>query len=204
MVIGILILLGLLVYLLVSTGVVIWAVRYARQHDKAGWKWGLSAALLMYLLLFWDWIPTAVMYRHDCTTRAGFTVFKTLDEWKRKNPGVAETLVAIRNAPREVSGNRVRHPLNQRFAWDIVTTRHPLSIREREERIVDTKTGEVLARYIDFYTDFTTRTEVRNFHDLKVWMSWRSCENPELPEQIMFNGYQQSVELLGGNSNEHK
>jgi len=196
MIIGLAILVGLVVYLLVSL-IVIWlSVRTARRHGKSGWRSGLIAAAVMYLLVFWDWIPTDVMYRYDCSSKAGFTQYETLEQWKAKNPGVAETLKPSRNLNSTRNGNRERYQLNQRFAWDIIYTKHPLHILEREERIVDTKTGDVLARYVDFSTTQHTRDPHR-FFDLKIWVGGQSCEASDLPEQIRFNGYQQSVQLLG-------
>jgi len=198
MVIGLPIVFGLLVYLLISLGIVIWVTRHARRQGRSGWKKGLLAVLVMYLLVFWDWIPTVIMYRYDCSTRAGFTVYKSLDEWKQENPGVIETLHPIDNAAWITTGSKRRVPLNQRFAWGTITTSHPFYIREREERIVDIRTGEVLARYIDFYTDFTTRTKVCNFHDLKVWMSWGSCERDgHKVNRGKYYDYEASIESIG-------
>jgi hypothetical protein len=37
-----------------------------------------------------------------------------------------------------------RYQLNQRFVWDIIYKPHWFHIREREERIIDTKNGEKL------------------------------------------------------------
>ena len=33
-----------------------------------------------------------VMYHYECKNNAGFTQYKTLDQWKQENPGVWETL----------------------------------------------------------------------------------------------------------------
>jgi len=47
-------------YVLISIGVVAWAINYAKKHNKSAKRWGWGAALGMYLLIFWDWIPTVL------------------------------------------------------------------------------------------------------------------------------------------------
>ncbi len=186
MIIGIAIFIGLGLYLLVSLMVVWRSVRAAKRRGKSGWLWGSIAATVMYLLVFWDWIPTRIMYRNYCSHDAGFTQYQTLKEWKAKNPGVAETLQPSKDLNSTRERNRERYVLNQRFAWDIVYTKHPLHILEREERIVDRKTDEVLARYVDFSTTQNSR-EPRSFYDLKIWVGGQSCEaDSAKPNERMF------------------
>jgi hypothetical protein len=62
-------------------------------------------ALVMYHLVFWDWVPTVVAHQYYCATEAGFWVYKTVDEWKAENPGVMETLVASKGAPSARKGD---------------------------------------------------------------------------------------------------
>ena len=82
-------------YLLISIGVVVGTVSYARKHGRSVKRWGWGAALVMWLIPFWDWLPTVAAHQYYCATESGFWVYKTLDQWKKENPGVAETLVAI-------------------------------------------------------------------------------------------------------------
>jgi len=82
------------IYLLISFLVVRWSIGYARKNGKSVKKWGWGAALVMYLIPFWDWIPTVATHQFYCAKDAGFWVYKTLDQWKAENPGVMEGLVA--------------------------------------------------------------------------------------------------------------
>ena len=86
-------------YLLISIGVVAWAIRHAKKNGKSKKRWGWSAALVMYLIPFWDWLPTVAVHQYYCAKESGFWVYKTMDQWKAENPGVAETLVANKGAP---------------------------------------------------------------------------------------------------------
>ena len=77
-------------YMLISIGVVMSATTYAHTHGKSVKRWGWSAVLVMYLIPFWDWLPTIATHRYSCTTQSGFWIYKTLDQWKKENPGVME------------------------------------------------------------------------------------------------------------------
>jgi len=144
-------------YLLISIGVVAWAIRYARKSGKSAKRWGWGALLVMYLIPFWDWIPTVAVHQYYCAKDSGFWVYKTLDQWKAENPGVMETLVANKGAPSSREGDMDNYVdtyfLNQRFNWVVKKTGPLMLNRWRwEKEVLDTKTSEVLMRYVDFST----------------------------------------------------
>lgn len=198
--IGLLVLLFLILYLWLSKVVIRITARWAKDSGRNPTYWALIAGLGMFLLMFWDLIPTHVQHRYYCATEGGLTVYKTLEQWKDENPGISETLTLIKNPERITTGNTVRRVLNQRFARDTVTEMHPLHLRERNERIVDIKTGEILARYVNFDTDVrgvALTTSSRGIRDYKFWLSARRCEIGGMPQKIQFNGYQQSIQIQG-------
>ena len=150
-------------YFLISIGVVRKAIAYARANGKSAKRWGWGAAIGMYLLVFWDWIPTVVAHKYYCSTEAGFWVYKTPEQWKKENPGVLEGLVANK-VPVLISheGNenswKDAEMLNQRIK--IVSKRNGELFLHRwrwEGVWVDSKNNEILARYIDFYTSHERR-----------------------------------------------
>lgn len=142
---GLMFLLAFLIYLVIAIGVVVLVVRWAKKRNRKSWLWGGLAAFVMYNIVFWDWIPTVVAHKYYCSTQAGFWVYKTLDQWKAENPGLAKTLVLPRDRTpqtRWVSNGYVEvHPLNQRFNW--VVNSHSktffLHISKREEEVIDAK-----------------------------------------------------------------
>lgn len=79
-------------YLVVAIIAVTGAARFARKHGRSGARWGLGAALVMYLIPFWDLLPTVIADKYHCANDAGFFVYKTVDRWKEQNPGVMATL----------------------------------------------------------------------------------------------------------------
>ena len=90
--IGLMYLLFFSAYALISLAVVVGVVKWARKRGRSTFRWGFAAAFIMYNLVFWDWIPSIIQHEYYCRTKAGFWVYKTLDQWKMENPGVLETL----------------------------------------------------------------------------------------------------------------
>jgi hypothetical protein len=160
---GFVILLVMVVYLAISLGVVAWAIKHAKSNGLSVKKWGWGTALVMYMIPFWDWLPTVAVHQYYCAKDSGFWVYKTLDQWKAENSGVMETLVANKAA---VSIQNA-YVLNQRFNWVIKQERYfPLNYMMREEQqVVDSKTDEVLARYVDFSTVHERRQA--------GWVGWK-------------------------------
>jgi len=154
-------------YLLISIGVVALAIRYARKSGKSAKRWGWGALLVMYLIPFWDWIPTVAVHQYYCAKDSGFWVYKTLDQWKAENPGVMETLVENNKSPEGIAPDwplEHRHNMsiahiNERFG---MTYKNHLSSSEERElflnvwrwkyELQDKNTGEILARQVDFST----------------------------------------------------
>jgi hypothetical protein len=91
---------AVILYLLVSMILINLAKRFASKYDLNPKYWGRAGWLVMLLIPFWDWLPTIAVHHYACATQAGFWNYKTLDLWKRENPGVFETL-AVDHLPSE-------------------------------------------------------------------------------------------------------
>ncbi len=176
-----LVIIGVLaIYLLISIAVVIGAIKFAKNNSKSAMRWGCGAALIMYLIPFWDWIPTVAVHQYYCKAESGFWVYKSLDQWKKENPGVAETLVANNGAPSIRQGDMTNYAdtyfLNQRFNWIVKHNGQFLFNRWRhEQEIVDAKTAEVLAKYVDFSTSQIRRQA--GWTGWKIWLDVRHCRD---------------------------
>ena len=135
-----------------------WGMWFAQRRALAAgeppnvarrWKYGVLGAVL--LLLFWDWLPTWIAYEYY-SRQAGLQVFKTLEQWKAENPGVAETLEAFqlnsdadkRSAMVYLPNGVFRHPLNERFAVDEWKETPFLSVRVWRRQLIDPKAKAVL------------------------------------------------------------
>lgn len=185
---GFVILIAMFLYLLISLGVVAWAISHAKKNGMSMKRWGWGAALVMYLIPFWDLIPTVATHQFYCAKDSGFWVYKTIDQWKTENPGVMETLVEINNSPEGMSpnwpsdnwrGKKIAR-INQRFGMMYID--HLSSSDEGElfpnvwrwkYEFLDKKTGEVLARQIDFSSG--NDGYIGGMHSMKFWLTNEHC-----------------------------
>lgn len=150
---GLIIFAAIGLYLLISFGVVKGAINHARNQGKSVKRWGWGAVLVIYLIPFWDWIPTVATHQYYCATEAGFWVYKTPEQWKKENPGVMATLMATDIWRHQKVDGKDVDTINERMNLvhakqdELFLHRWP-DIRE----LVDVKTHEVLARYVGFST----------------------------------------------------
>ena len=174
---GLVILGALALYLLLSIAVVIGAIKYAKNNSKSAKRWGWSAVLVMYLIPFWDWIPTVAVHQYYCATEAGFWGYKTPEQWKKENPGVILTLSGATSTQKNENGYQETHQINQRLKWVIAlhSATIVLQVAKREEVIVDTANDRVLARFIDF-----SRGNQRSTGAVKFWLVSRDCTGGEI------------------------
>ncbi len=175
---GFVILMVMGAYLLISIAVVAWVVTYAQKHNRRGWLWGLMAAFVMYNLVFWDWIPTVVVHKYYCKKEAGFWVYKTLEQWKKENPGVMEGLVTQKIPPHEFSGH-TNDLISTTFWNSRIKSVHQFSgpkfihVWRREDALIDIKTGETLALYVDYSTSQERRQA--GWSGWKFWLANDHC-----------------------------
>jgi len=186
----------------------------------------------MASIIFWDVIPIYGLHSYQCHAHSGFTINKTIEQWKHENPGVAETLVSYESLHPSIAalppekylyktelkypegnntiihrqhfrypsgfevvfeydvkrqrydGSEVVYPevangfyLNARFAW--LTFRENVwdILYKKDERVIDTLTGETISQSIDFYTNLTNPLVniTTSMRDFKVWMKIDSC-----------------------------
>lgn len=162
-----------LLYFLISFAIVRVAVGYARKNGKSAKRWGWSAVLVMYLIPFWDWIPTVAMHQFYCAKDSGFWVYKTLDQWKAENPGMMETLTTKRVWQHDHTGGGDVVHINQRF--DLIYQKEEKlfsRLWRRERQLVDTKTKDVVARYVDFSTG---NGNIGGEPELRFWLHSDFC-----------------------------
>ena len=200
--IGLIVLAVAVAYLLLWLVVVTVTYRIAKRKGasrKKAWIAAGLACLIMYLIPFWDWLPTVAAHRYYCWKDAGFTVYKTLDQWKAENPGVAETLVASRISPYVQEGNLTRTFLNQRFTSEAL--RQEISILPvtlYEQRLVDRQTGEVLVRQSNVGTGCGNPMTSDKWCSWKGWLDQGPCDGPGFPWSAKFGEFARVAKELGG------
>ena len=154
------------------------AVRYAKRTGRSKWCWGIGAFLLVYLPIFWDWIPTVVAHKYYCEKEAGFWVYKTLDQWKTENPGVMEGLITKR-VPKNIFEQGVNYSLSTTYWNSRINSTYKSqgkffpNLWRRDDEIIDAKSGEILARYVDFSTSQERRQA--GWSGWKFWLGSEGC-----------------------------
>ena len=187
---GLAILVGLVLYALLAVVVVLLAIRHAKKNGKSTMRWGWGAALVMYLIPFWDWLPTVAMHQYYCATDAGFWVYKSVDQWKSENPDVMVTLVTKKEVSLTRQGDMTTYTdtyvMNERISWIVKRSNAPLLNQWRhEQQVIDTKarTKEVLARYVDFSTAQTRAGG--GWYGWKFWLHREHCTGGARDESLM-------------------
>ncbi len=153
------------------------AVSYAAKHGRSKWLWGIGAFLLVYLPIFWDWIPTVVAHKYYCEKEAGFWVYKTLDQWKAENQGVMEGLHQILQPSQKTAYGDV-DVMDERFVIE-TQRRKPISFLTTsvtERRIVDSKTGEILEKTVDVGSGVGN---MATGGGVKFWLNQEPCASTE-------------------------
>jgi hypothetical protein len=186
-------------YLAVSFAVVLLTVRAAKKKGKSPLRRGGMAVLVMYLLVFWDHIPTIVAHKYYCEKEAGFWVYKTVEQWKTENSAMAERLTwrkypLASDIVTRSDGTR-QQMLNERFSLDMTDLSTPLlSTTKHEEKYVDIKTGEVLAKRISVSSGYgELAVGGKDWRIIKFWLSLDPC----IPEKEKFGSFFRAVHQMG-------
>ena len=192
-------------YLIISLTVVLFAARTAKKSGKSPWRWGGVAAVVMYLLVFWDHMPTVLVHKYYCEKESGFWAYKSIEKWTTENPEVMKTLVPVKKGGVSRNGDMRNYvdtySLNQRFNW-VIKKNGPLFINRwrHEQEVVDTKTGEVLARYIDFSTGYgELAVGGTDWRIVKFWLRDDHCSNGALYRDKTELIVQHATDPLGRN-----
>lgn len=145
-------------FLALAIWVFLWTHKTMRGNGKSGalaTAWAFGAVIALSLPITWDAIPTWIAFKYYAHKEAGLTVFKTLEQWKKENPGVAETLEPFdltvndrRMESFKLANGKSRTRLNDRFAHDTKSETLFLDVGLTRHEIVDTKTGEVVFRFV--------------------------------------------------------
>lgn len=198
---GFVVLVALGLYLLISIGVVKGAVVYARKSGKSAIRWGFGAALLMYLIPFWDWIPTVAMHQYYCATEAGFWVYKTPEQWKQENPEVTKAL----DRRREIELYDLKLPnrfwTTQRFYTDVIRTSAFHAVQRTEEVFVDADSKQEISRSINFFRGrsgnvFAMGGSLDDFRQALIFgLGNRECSKPSTTDQM--NTFRYEFQKLG-------
>jgi hypothetical protein len=185
--IGLMYLLALLLYLALSVAVVVTVGRWAKRSGKRRWAWMTGAGTVMYLLVFWDLVPTIVVHRYLCSTYAGMTIHKTPEVWLAENRGrPTGPLKNVKNLfPDPNTFESV--PKEGRLAFGSTFTWHqPLAVLSIRTMIVDRADGSVLVEHRSVEAGSPKPRAFGEWRRAFPWLWLQRCE-PEQSEYIQFS-----------------
>lgn len=177
-----------------------WAAKRAYSRTKR-WLAAMGGFLLVYLPVFWDQVPTLIAHEYYCEKEAGFWIYKTVDQWKAENPGVAETLDRSLATKLYDPSRSNRFWSTQRFYVDISRSPEFHAIGRTEQVFIDAVTREPLARGINFWRGeggnaFALGGSLEDYRRALI-LGWgnRECGKPSPADQMA--RYRRQFELLG-------
>lgn len=172
-------------YFFLSICIIAWVFLFTRMKGKKSWIWAGGATIIMYNLVFWDWLPTLIEQKYYCTTQAGFWIYETFDEWDKANPGVRESLKKVwqEGSPSKYEiiddGHGLMHIfiLNDRFERVVIRRdcSKLLPIIRTEDKIIDIREDKILARYVDFSTGYFWQKHGQMPGATKPWLINKEC-----------------------------
>lgn len=196
------------VYGLVSVFIVHKSYGFTKARYGKGWVGGWLAALVMYNLVFWDWIPVYVMHKYYCSTQAGFWVYKSPEQWIKENPDMVGKKWGreFKKPSETINEDTRRYWSSDRIFDEVIQHKNVMHAIDRtEDKLVDSKTGEILVRAIEYSRGHPAALSLgaRSLSDYKVWLSLghRTCapRNPDLPDGYsdLFGVVRYKLEQLG-------
>lgn len=142
------------VYFIIVVSIPILISIWLSKHIKHAWLWGVMIFFVINIPLINKTLLPMAMKPYYCQ-EAGFTLYKTPEQWMQENPGVAGTLIRPDKPDdeqiKDAQGRNVHVThLNQHF---YLRTRVELkwnNIREIIHTVVDVKTQEVMAKRVNY------------------------------------------------------
>lgn len=180
--IGLIILIAGAIYLAVLVLVTRVAYRWAKNKGLSRIKCRLVAAggfLAVYLPVFWDHIPTVIAHQYYCATEAGFWVYKTPEQWRKENPGVAEALTysTLSQSFSDTKDETIVTILNERFEGRRSFNHlYFIPVTIFTDITIDQKNSEVLAKHVSVGSGYGNMMIGGDWRSMKFWLGLGSCE----------------------------
>jgi hypothetical protein len=168
---------------------------FKNRSRKSAIYSGTTVFLAIFLPVFWDWIPTIIAHDYYCK-QAGFTEFKPVEQWKKENPGVWETLRKYNSDERhearkdrdylDYQGQRYHRmlPMNPRISIYKSRIRHePLLVFTTTYLVYDEGKQEVLAMSKSSGSGPGNTLELGSdygWSGFKLWLNKEACGDTRL------------------------
>jgi len=201
------------IYALFSIFIVTFAVK---QTTKSVFKRAIVLIVIIIIVtspisyLTIEYFRTKAAFNSYCNKDAGVWIYKTVDQWKKENPGVAETLMpyTYKDRPKNKAEVQIKRDeriginqyLNPRFIW-ISKQAGPTktNVFKHTDEIIDIKTGEVMARWINFSSGYGNPflSAPYGLASYKVWLAEDKGLNYDKNFRLFFD-YLASIKNIEG------
>lgn len=176
----------IVVYLFFTIVVVSISSSVAGSCNRSPWLWGSISLILMYNLVFWDYIPTKIVHNHLCSTKSGLIVHQAPDQWYSQyvsefnnNPPSLNDNSLGRGTPVSVTDNNSRliqgYSINNRIIDVIeigIPVYHIIPIRKNVYYIYDKKTQSRLVELVNYTIGYSGQGDTNaGISAWKIWMS---------------------------------
>jgi len=166
------------IYLTVWVAIVIFSYNKtlkATQSKKQAFAVSAFFFLVMYLIPFWDLIPTLVAHKYYCDAQAGVVVHKTPEQWRIENPGVLNTLKPYEKSEMIDSQFGRVSKSNDRFGSVVSVEKvGSFPVRKSYFAIIDIINEEIIYEKIDFVRGYGQFNVGANGW-WKFWLYKNSC-----------------------------
>lgn len=147
--------------------------------------------VFMWGIIFWDVIPVYVLHSYKCSTESGLQVFKTPENWAKENQKIIPTLKPS-DSRGILSGNTFVYPINNRIISVRTTEQVWHLLHRRINLIADSKTGEILAKEVNFFTKIKgflhQDDESFQLREFKLWLIITTCPIDVGEKKWLFEG----------------
>lgn len=183
-------LLLIIVYLLIALKLIFFARNFAKRRFNKGWLGALLATLVMYNLVFWDWLPVVLMHKHYCETDAGFWVYQTPEQWLKNNPQLSkQEWYSEAKKKREELISGYEHYSNREWLSKYVYLEYERhrhfahAISRHEQKLIDARTGQILSKSIEYVRGGSSfPNSAAGLTDYKFWLAFGKSHCGESPQ----------------------
>jgi hypothetical protein len=202
--IGLIILIVGAIYLAVLVVVTRAAYRWAKNKGFSKAKCRLAAVggfLVVYLPVFWDHIPTLITHQYYCSTEAGFWAYKTPEQWKAENPGLANMLTWTEQAGRRATDSSTSSTsvyMNERFS-----ERHSqrsvafLPVTIYESVVIDSQSGATVLRQVAVGAGYGNMMVSTDWRSMKFWLGSEVCYGAGINGMNAYNPVREGFKRIG-------
>ena len=165
----------------------LWAIQ--RGHTKLRSAMvGFFGFLLIYLPIFWDFLPLLVMKKYYCAKDGGFTLYQTPEQWISENPDKARNAFFYKGVPPrdkygfQASGNYFVNRVSTSTVIDGWLDKY-------EYEFIDVEKNKAMFIRRSYLSRRGFSVSEVSLERYKFWLNMSHCENENSLESKYINAF---------------